>query len=82
MGRWIEEACERGPNWSEATATLYAAWKTWAEGNGEFVGSTRRFSEELAKHGVERDRTKRARGFQGLCLKRNSTDFETTETRW
>jgi putative DNA primase/helicase len=72
VGRWLDEACELSPNRTETIATLYAAWKSWAELNGEFFGSAKRFSDELSKHGFERDRDKHARGFRGLCLRRDT----------
>jgi P4 family phage/plasmid primase-like protien len=72
LGRWLDEACERAPNLSETSATLYAAWKAWAEANGEFVGSIKRFSESLSSRGFEPYRDRRARGFRGLCLREGS----------
>ena len=43
-----------------------------AEANGEFVGSTKRFSENLSSRGFEPYRDRRARGFRGLCLREGS----------
>jgi phage/plasmid-associated DNA primase len=69
LGRWLEECCERGPAFSATTATLFASWKAWAEAGGEYVGSTRRFSEALGTRGFERSRDNRTRGFLGLRLR-------------
>jgi putative DNA primase/helicase len=70
LGRWLDEACERGNNLSETSAVLFAAWKTWAELNGEFVGSIKRFSENLASRGFDNYRNRNVRGFRGLALRR------------
>ena len=60
--------CERGPaTCPRPAATLFAAWKIWAEANGEFVGSIKRFSENLSSRGFEHYRDRRARGFRGLA---------------
>jgi P4 family phage/plasmid primase-like protien len=72
FGRWLDEACERAPNLTETSATLYAAWKAWAEANGEFVGSIKHFSENLSSRGFEPYRDRRARGFRGLCMREGS----------
>src|SRR5438132_11838051 len=47
LGRWLDEKCERGPNFTETSAALFAAWKAWAEANGEFVASVKWLSENL-----------------------------------
>lgn len=72
LGRWLDEACERALNLTETIAILFAAWKAWAEANGEFVGSTKRFSENLSSRGFEPYRDRRARGFRGLRLREGS----------
>jgi P4 family phage/plasmid primase-like protien len=69
LGRWLDEACDRAGNLSETSSTLFAAWKIWAEANGEFVGSIKRFSENLSSRGFEHYRDRRARGFRGLALR-------------
>ena len=68
FGRWLDERCERGANHTETTAALYADWKNWAEANGEFVGSIKRFAESLTNRGLEQWRSKTARHFRGLRL--------------
>ena len=69
LGRWLEDGCDRAPNLSEASSLLFAAWKIWAEANGEFVGSIKRFSENLSARGFEPYRDRKARGFRGLGLR-------------
>jgi P4 family phage/plasmid primase-like protien len=71
LGRWIEEACVKEPNATVTTADLFAAWKTWAETGGEFVGSMKRFAAELEARGFARwqDPQTRRKGFRGLALR-------------
>jgi P4 family phage/plasmid primase-like protien len=69
LGRWLEEACEQAGHLREFSGVLFAAWKSWAEANGEFVGSIKRFSEKLAARGFDPFRQSNARGFRGLALR-------------
>jgi P4 family phage/plasmid primase-like protien len=69
LGRWIEECCERIANHVETTAALFASWRAWAEANGEYVGSVRRFSDSLLNRNFVRDRERTARAFRGLRVK-------------
>jgi putative DNA primase/helicase len=48
LGRFLEECCFRGPNETATKAGVYTRWKTWAEANGEYVTSQRRFNDRLA----------------------------------
>jgi len=68
IGTWIEERCECKPSYKDTSANLFASWKTWAELNGEFVGSQKQFSEKLQGRGMESITIgdKKARGYQGL----------------
>jgi P4 family phage/plasmid primase-like protien len=70
LARWIEDRTETGKpdSWETATA-LFSDWKAWAESNGEFVGSQKRFSENLTVRGFAQARTKAARGFRGIRLR-------------
>lgn len=68
LGRWLVECCERGVNHVEATAVLFASWKAWAEAGGEYVGSVRRFSDNLLNRGFELHRKGSARQLRGLRL--------------
>lgn len=72
MAAWIEEAGARDPNAWEKTETLFASWKAWADNAGEFVGSMKRFSQNLERRrGLFPDRRKDGRGFRGLKLEQN-----------
>ena len=71
LGRWLDECCLIGRNLTETTATLFAAWKAWADGAGESPGSQKRFADLLVTRGFEkwRDATGNRRGFRGLTLR-------------
>jgi len=69
LSQWIEERCITMPNCEAKASALYADWKDWAEGAGEFVGSQRRFSQGLEDRGFRRQRRMDARMFAGIALK-------------
>jgi P4 family phage/plasmid primase-like protien len=75
VGRWIEERCTVGPSRSATSAMLYGDWKAWAEANGEYAGSQKRFSESLTTRGYERRNTNSARGFRGIGLRDCNSDL-------
>lgn len=69
QGQWIGERTEPNPNAFELTRDLYLDWKDWADGNGEFVGSIKRFSADLSARGYPQKRNGSGqRGFVGLRL--------------
>jgi P4 family phage/plasmid primase-like protien len=71
LARWMEDCTDkRDGAWESATA-LFRDWKAWAESSGEYVGSQKQFSENLAARGVAKVRTKAARGFSGIRLRTN-----------
>ena len=70
LGRWLDERCVRVPSAKALTSELFADWKQWAEGAGEFVGSQKRFADLLLTRGLEKWRnTVGLRGFRGVGLK-------------
>lgn len=73
LGRWLEEACDRLPSANTTTNELFASWKTWTERSGEYTGTMRKFSEDLAKRGLPRWRSGSLRGFAGIALKGQAT---------
>jgi putative DNA primase/helicase len=73
LGRWLEEACDRLPSANTTTNELFASWKTWTERSGEYMGTMRKFSEDLAKRGLPRWRSGSLRGFAGIALKDQAT---------
>jgi putative DNA primase/helicase len=88
LGRWLDECCRGNTNGFETTADLFAAWKAWADGAGEFVGSQKRFSENLSARDFDKGREPGTgrQGFRGLTLNdaargpsvRGSTDARTS----
>ena len=69
IATWIEEQCECGKSYRDTSGNLYASWKSWAELNGEFVGSQKTFSEKLqARDGIEKTKIgdKKTRGYRGI----------------
>jgi putative DNA primase/helicase len=68
IGRWLEECCIQEPGvWTGATM-LFTSWQCWASDQGEYVGSMKRFTQELEARGYRRNRTRQGRGFTGLVL--------------
>lgn len=79
IGRWIDERCELGAGRREISNRLFADWKLWAEANGEYAGSNKRFAETLVARGFKRWRTGQARGFEGLGLRSSDSNSSTME---
>ena len=69
---WFEESCQSEVDGFETTSALFASWKTWAAGSGEFVGSAKRFSQTMASHGYTWARRAHGRGFEGISLRQKS----------
>jgi len=76
LGRWIEERCQTGTSalWAGSNE-LFNSWKSWAEANGEYAGSMKRFFEALSTRGFARENTRKARGFLGIRLCDNNSDL-------
>jgi putative DNA primase/helicase len=68
LARWLEDHTERKDGAWESATLLFKDWKLWAESNGEFVGSQKRFSEILAGRGYKHNRKNTGRGFDGIAL--------------
>jgi phage/plasmid-associated DNA primase len=68
---WVEDCCTRNRGSWTATTPLFNSWKKWAESNGEFVGTLRRFSQAMETHGFAPQRTRASKGFLGIALKEN-----------
>jgi putative DNA primase/helicase len=66
FGRWLEECCTLDPQGWTGLPDLYGSWKTWAENNGEFIGSAKRLARLLEGQGFQKKRRGQARGFTGL----------------
>lgn len=64
LGRFVEERCTVSSDESSTKQAVFAAWKSWAEQNGEYVGTQRyvigklidRFDLDETRVGERRDR--------------------------
>lgn len=70
LGQWMEERCEQQPAARTGVSDLFADWREWAERAGEYVGSVKRFSEQLTTRQFEKCRLHGGtRGLVGLALR-------------
>ena len=69
LAQWLEDCTERRDGEWESATVLFNDWNVWAESNGEFVGSQKRFSENLMARGYKQARRSNGRGFAGITLK-------------
>ena len=73
LGHWIEERCYLHVQAKAPVSDLFADWRDWAEGSGEFVGSIKRFADLLITRQFKKHKgSKGARYFVGLSLKPKS----------
>lgn len=72
LGRWLAECVEQDGRHAEVVGTqaLFESWKVWADAAGEYIGSMKRFSENLKQRGFEPGQHWQTRrtGFRGLRL--------------
>jgi putative DNA primase/helicase len=71
IAAWMEEHCDFHPQSWTNTTRLFRSWSEWATAAGEYVGSMKRFSQNLENRPRltrRRDRTEGA-GFTGLALR-------------
>jgi putative DNA primase/helicase len=70
LAQWIEASCVQRPNAVETVENLFRSWKDWAESAEEFVGSQKRFSQNLADRGFKHKRLSGGkRAFQGIEMR-------------
>jgi putative DNA primase/helicase len=69
LGIWLADRCEDNRASWASTKALFESWKSWAEGAGEYVGTQKRFSQNLEAKGYFPTRTNQTRGFQRIKLK-------------
>jgi putative DNA primase/helicase len=69
LGIWLADRCEKDRAVWTSTKALFESWKSWAEGAGDYVGSQKRFSQNLEAKGYIPGRTNQTRSFQGIKLK-------------
>jgi putative DNA primase/helicase len=70
LGQWMDERCLLSPVHREGVSQLFSDWREWAERAGEYVGSVKRFSEQLAARKLEKCRLSGgARAISGIGLR-------------
>jgi putative DNA primase/helicase len=69
LGIWLTDRCENDRATWTSTKSLFESWTTWAESAGDYIGSQKRFSQNLEARGYLPTRTNQMRGFQGIGLK-------------
>ena len=83
QGRWIDERASHDPTAFALTRDLYADYKQWAESNGEFVGSIKRFAAALIRRGFHQGRDSNGqRGFVGLRLQPAPLAYSYKRIKW
>lgn len=70
VGRFLADCCEISPDAESTTAALYAAYRSWSEGNAERPMGARTFGREIGARGYQPVRigARQARGWRGLDL--------------
>ena len=69
IAAWIEDCATRDASSFAKSANLFASWSEWAGKSGEYVGSQKRFSQNLEARGFTPDRHRQlGRGFYGIRL--------------
>jgi putative DNA primase/helicase len=69
IAAWLDDKCQRDPQAFSNTTAMFTSWTEWANSNGEFVGSVKRFVSALETRGFHQYRKMDGRGFTGLRLK-------------
>jgi putative DNA primase/helicase len=73
LGQWIDDCVLPDKEAFTLTKTLFASWKGWCEHRNLKAGTERAFGDSLVDRGYGRDRTKKARGFNGISLRNSDT---------
>jgi P4 family phage/plasmid primase-like protien len=68
FGQWMAEECETGDRMRDTSNALFAAWKRFAEAQGEKPGDMRALASNLRRRGFSSWRSGKARGYEGLRL--------------
>ena len=50
VAAWMAECCVLAADYEETLQILFTSWQSWAEANGEYVGSRRRLAQRLNGH--------------------------------
>ena len=68
LGRWLDERALKAANAKAGSTELFRSWRQWAEIAGEYVGSQKRFSQNLEARGYTLSKTRTGNVFVGLRL--------------
>jgi putative DNA primase/helicase len=77
FGQWLEDKCDAEPGNEFKTATsaqLFKSWSEFMQAAGEDPGSRKGFAGMLERRGFQKDRTGKARLWNGLRLKAEGYD--------
>jgi phage/plasmid-associated DNA primase len=77
LGAWMEECVELKQDERVKSGDAYHSFRRWADAQGEFIPSQKRFTQRLRDRGIESIKSG-SRYFQGIRLK--VTDAEVRET--
>ncbi len=69
LGEFLEEKTEADPNGRVEQATLFSAWRQWADSNGVRHGGKASFTRKLSERGYTEARSNGQRHYSGLKLK-------------
>lgn len=69
LGQWIAECLDVTPGARTAAREAYENFDRWAQKEGAFVPSAKRFGQQLVERGFERARPGGVRSFVGFTLK-------------
>jgi putative DNA primase/helicase len=71
IANWVDERCEVGKGLMDPSSKLFASWKDYAVKAGLVVGDTRKFKEEMNRHGYTEKRTSVGVIYQGLQIRQD-----------
>ena len=69
MGRWLEERTAKAANARVGSREAYHDFRRWVEAAGEYVGSQKRFSQNLEARGYSIFKGRAVNSFAGLRLR-------------
>jgi phage/plasmid-associated DNA primase len=79
LGNWLTENTVKGVNFRAGSTELFQDWQRWAECAAEFVGTQKRFSQNLEARGFKPLKAKAKNFFTGLRLRRAGEVVEDVE---
>ena len=69
FGLFVDECCERGPDYWVSSADLYRAYSTWTKEQKRYLLGRTDFADKLEKAGMESKKKSGDRGWKGLRLR-------------